>query len=159
MTTTKKISHKAQKLLGENGADRFRDFSNLRDGWDGGSGKPLSPSSMANFELFVNRFADLVPTEPSLFVSDEGHLVLGWEDKDGGRLEVEFAEGTFEFFRETTNTGGVIEIGRLDELGRRLFGPDYAGGAVGDDPRPERPEVTAAVITAKQILSKLKGGR
>lgn len=87
------LSARAQRVLGSNGVARFLEFRSYEDGWDfGGGGLALTPQSVAGMERFLASFFGFGVGEPSLFLSQDGHLILAWEDATDERIEVEFGD-------------------------------------------------------------------
>lgn len=87
------LTARAQQVLGEDGVARFHEFRSYGDGWDfGGGGSALRPQSVAAMERFLAIFDGFGESEPSLFLSRDGHLILAWEDATDERVEVDFGE-------------------------------------------------------------------
>ncbi len=107
---TDSLSKKAIAIIGENGADRFEEFKQYKSGWDLGIGEPLSPQSIALLDTFINFYYDCFKTEPSLFLTNSGNLELGWEDKNGQEIELEFFPNKIEFYIESIGEEGEVII-------------------------------------------------
>ena len=115
------LSPGAQAALGENGYVRFREFREYAAGWNLGRGRPLSTGSAATLELFLAEFSDF-DTRPSLFMTEAGNLELGWEDRTGRRIEIEFFPDRLAYFFESDDLGeeGEISVRALSSLLARL---------------------------------------
>jgi hypothetical protein len=96
------------KIIGENGIQRFEQFKKLTEGWEFGTEKPLSAHSIASFKLFSEQFSEPLPNEPSLFLTREGNLQLGWEDNDGNKIELEFFADKIEYYIEARDDEGEV---------------------------------------------------
>jgi hypothetical protein len=106
------------ELLGPHGVSRLNEFRCYLQGWDNGNGTPLSPASEKQFTTFLQKFAgELGKLRPSVFLTREGNLQLGWEDKSGKAVEVEFFPSHLEFFVESSNEEGTLRI----EDAKKLF--------------------------------------
>lgn len=109
IVSTDRLDDRAASALGENGIKRFKEFQQYKEGWDSGTGKPLSLRSVAVLEFFMNSFTGF-PEEPSLFFTRDGNLQLGWEDASGKTVEFEFFPDQIEYYIEAKNTEGRINI-------------------------------------------------
>ena len=70
--------------LGAHGLSRLNEFRCYRQGWDNGKGAAFSAASEKQFTTFIQEYADaLSKVRPSVFLTREGNLQLGWEDKNG----------------------------------------------------------------------------
>lgn len=106
-----KLTARAQTVLGSNGVERFREFWSYENGWDfGGEGLALTRQSVVGMESFLAAFDGFGGTEPSLFLSTAGHLVLAWEDRRGARIEVEFGEGDATLFFASHDEGQSFNL-------------------------------------------------
>jgi hypothetical protein len=107
------LSARAQEVLGSHGVARFREFWSYPDGWDfGGSGKAVSLGSVTGLETFVANFNGFGDRRPSLFLSEEGRLVLAWEDATGDRVELEFGHtGEAILFFSADDEGRSFDLG------------------------------------------------
>ena len=113
------LGNTAKRVIGELGSARFTNFLNYRDGWDGGTAKRLSYVSVAVFESFLARYSDFA-TEPSLFLTRNGNLKLGWEDASGSSIEVEFKPDSYSYFIEKNNEEGNIKYSSVQKLTQKL---------------------------------------
>ena len=105
------------KTIGENGLQRFEQFKKYNEGWDlGGIGKPLSSHSVATFKLFCKQLTGTLPDEPSLFLTHEGNLQLGWEDKEGNKIEIEFFPNKIEYYIEVLDDEGEVDLTHISQL-------------------------------------------
>jgi len=93
------LSEKTVTILGKNGLERFETFKKYSKGWDSGCGLPLSHRSVAVMEYFINQFSDF-HSEPSLFLTPNGNLQLGWENTHGQVIELEFYPDKIEYYIE-----------------------------------------------------------
>ncbi len=112
------LSREAITIIGENGKQRFEEFKKYPKGWYGGKGKKLSDWSVSNFERFINSLPELKKFHPSLFFTLEGNLQLGWENRNGQKIEIEFYPDKIEYFIESINEESSIalkDIFRLTE--------------------------------------------
>jgi len=104
-----KLSKKAISVLGTNGLRRFETFRNYEKGWDGKFSFPLSNRSIAVMEYFINQFFDF-KKEPSLFLTGNGNLQLGWENLLGQKVELEFFPDKIEYYVEAVEEEGQVDI-------------------------------------------------
>lgn len=104
------------KIIGENGLQRFEQFKKYSEGWDFGIGKPLSFHSVASFKLFCKHLSEPIPDEPSLFLTREGNLQLGWEDKEGNKIEIEFFPNKIEYYIEALDDEGEVDLTHISQL-------------------------------------------
>ena len=75
--------------IGENAAERFSNMTEYHDNWGGNNEKCLSPYSVRTMCMFLDA-VDKFDTVPSIFLTNEGTLQLGWEDADGNEIEIDF---------------------------------------------------------------------
>lgn len=111
---TDNLSIKSLTIIGDNGLKRFEEFIQYRDGWDFGIGETLSSQSIALLDTFINIYFDCFKTEPSLFLTRAGNLQLGWEDKHEKAIELEFFPNKIEYYIESKEEEGEVNI-RLDK--------------------------------------------
>jgi hypothetical protein len=104
-----------KEAIGEIGCARFDSFLTYEAGWNGGDAKPLSLESVAMIEVFVANFNNFA-TEPSLFLTQNGNLKLGWEDSTGGAIEVEFMPSAFKYYIERRDEEGSVKIAEVNKL-------------------------------------------
>lgn len=114
------LSREAIAIIGENGKRRFEEFRKYPNGWYGGKGKKISRSSIFTFEQFVKSLPELKHARPSLFFTLEGNLSLGWEDKNGQSIEVEFYPDKAEYFIESLNEESEVKLSNIFELTEKL---------------------------------------
>ncbi len=98
--------------LGTRGWGRLLYFQRCySQGWgENGKGQPLSPRSVE--ALF--RFLEALPTsenKPSVFLTDEGNVELGWENSADAAVQVEFTPDGAEYFIERGTEGTVSHSG------------------------------------------------
>lgn len=96
------LSTRTREVLGSHAVKRFKEFKRYPEGWDHGHGKALSSQSVAMLETFTNFLTKPFQTEPSLFFTRDGNLQLGWEDKTGLPIEIEFYPDRIDYYREST---------------------------------------------------------
>ena len=63
---------------------------------------------------------ELKPFHPSLFLTLKGNLSLGWEDKNGQSIEVEFYPDKAEYFIESLNEESAVKLSNIFELTEKL---------------------------------------
>ena len=119
--STDSLSKKAERILGLNGMSRFNEFRRYPKGWDEGKGKELSTRSTAVLEAFLQAFGDF-NDQPSLFFTRDGNLQMGWEDKAGHAIEIEFFPERVEYYIEQLEEEDSSAIDRksLIELVHKL---------------------------------------
>ncbi len=108
------------KIIGENGLRRFEQFKKYGEGWEFGTGKPLSSHSVESFKRFCERFSEPVPNEPSLFLTREGNLQLGWEDREANKIEFEFFPDKIEYYIEALDDEGAVDLTDISQLFDKL---------------------------------------
>jgi hypothetical protein len=114
------LSPEAIAVIAENGRDRFNEFKTYPNGWYGGKGREISKRSVFTFEQFVKFLPELKRTNPSLFLSLEGNLSLGWEDKNGLSIEIEFYPDKMEYFVESLNEESEVKLLNLFGLVEKI---------------------------------------
>ena len=115
------LSREAIAIIGDNGKRRFDEFKKHSKGWYGGKGKKISEWSVLNFERFVKRIPELRQFQPSLFLTLEGNLELGWEDKNGQEIEIEFYPDKIEYFIESLNEEAVVALADIFTLTEKII--------------------------------------
>ena len=95
------LSEAARRVLGENGERRFQEFSRYERGWNMGQGQPLSARSATILDRFLTQMPELAARTPSLFLTSEGNLELGWEDSRGNAIEIEFGPDRISYYIES----------------------------------------------------------
>ena len=90
------------RKLGVRGWGRLHYFRQIFSGpWGSGEGRPLSPRAVEAFFTFLAA-ADLPEdSQPSLFLTDDGHLELCWEDCEGKAVQLEFGPRETEIYLES----------------------------------------------------------
>ena len=121
--TTPEVSARAARVLGENGVARFREFRSYRSGWDFGEGRPLSRNSLLRMEQFLASYAAF-RRRPSLFFSQNGNLLLAWEDAADHTIELEFSTRGYELYLEAGDEETFYPGASLAELVQRLSRAD-----------------------------------
>lgn len=114
------LSREVINIIGENARNRFNEFKTYPNGWYGGKGKEISRRSIFTFEQFIKSLPELRRARPSLFMSLEGNLSLGWKDKNGQSIEVEFYSDKAEYFIESLNEESEIRLSNILELTEKL---------------------------------------
>lgn len=118
--STYELSDGIKKIIGENGLQRFEQFKRYDKGWEFGTAKPLSSQSIESFKLFSEQFSEPVPKEPSLFLTREGNLQLGWEDRDGNKIEIEFFPSKIEYYIEALDDEGEVALTDISKVFDKL---------------------------------------
>lgn len=114
------LSRVAIAVIGANGKRRLDEFKDYPDGWYGGKGKKLSKRSIFVFEQFVKNLSEIKSFHPSLFFTLEGNLSLGWEDKSGQSIEVEFYPDKVEFYIESLSEESEVKLSNIFELTEKI---------------------------------------
>ncbi|MFO0795013.1 MAG: hypothetical protein U0586_13260 [Candidatus Brocadiaceae bacterium] len=109
IVNTDQLSKKTATILGKNGLERFEAFKKYSKGWDGGFGVPLSNRSIAVMEYFISQFSNF-QSEPSLFLTPNGNLQLGWENSHGQVIEMEFYPDKIEYYMEACEIEGKVNL-------------------------------------------------
>ncbi len=104
------LSETAIRILGKNGQRRFEEFTRYQAGWDIGSGAPLSLRSATILDTFLARLPGLAAYQPSLFLTHNGNLELGWEDSGGNAIEIEFWPDRIGYYFETLNEERSVRL-------------------------------------------------
>ncbi|MEX2382023.1 MAG: hypothetical protein WD490_06545 [Opitutales bacterium] len=109
------------KKLGVRAWGRFHYFREVFSGpWGDGKGKPLSPRAVESFFSFIEKIEFRDGVQPSLFLTDDGHLELCWEDSRGGAIQLEFGPLETEVFVEREEKEDRVPNGALQELAASL---------------------------------------
>lgn len=114
------LSPEAVLLVGENGKHRFDEFKRFPKGWYGGRGREISKYSVAVFESFIKKIPELRLFRPSLFLTIEGNISLGLEDKNQKNIEIEFYPDKVEYFVESLHEEASIGIVGIFELAGKI---------------------------------------
>lgn len=107
-------------IIGEHGVRRYEEFKRYHSGWDYGRGERLSPRSVTTLESFVEQLPELAAYEPSLFLTHQGNLQLGWEDARGNVVEMEFFSDKIEYYIESLNEEGSVGLEALHQLANKV---------------------------------------
>ena len=110
------LSENSKHIVGENGVRRFEEFKSYSDGWDYGRGCALSAGSLRLLNSFLKDLPELVSYEPSLFLTHQGNLQLGWEDLTGDVVELEFFRDRIEYYVEALNEEGSAGVQDRSQL-------------------------------------------
>lgn len=110
--------------LGERVWGRFHYFRQVFSGpWGrSGEGRPLSPRAVEAFFSFLEDVAIPADRKPSLFLTDDGHLELCWEDAEGKAVQLEFGPNETEIYFESDETEQMVANSRLPEVVSRVSG-------------------------------------
>lgn len=114
------LSVEAITVIGENGRRRFEEFSRYNAGWYGGVGKKLSKWSVSIFERFIKEVPELKVVRPSLFLTFEGNLQLGWTNKSGHRIELDFLPDKIEYFIEPLDQDESVKLADIFKLTEKI---------------------------------------
>ena len=88
--------------LGRQGRDRLHHFRYLFSGpLASGEGKPLSTRAVDALFTFLDEVDLPEKVEPSLFLTNDGHLELCWEDSEGKAIQLEFGPQETEIYLES----------------------------------------------------------
>ncbi|HUE82312.1 MAG TPA: hypothetical protein VMM84_09365 [Pyrinomonadaceae bacterium] len=115
-----RLSEAAVRVLGENGERRFQEFAEYETGWNMGQGKALSIRSVALLERFLHEVPELADCSPSLFLSSEGNLELGWEDDRGNVIEIEFGPDHISYYIESLSEDRSVPLEVLPHFIERI---------------------------------------
>ena len=115
------LSSDVAQIIDSNSKERINLFKEYKEGWDLGSGKRLSPASLAVFELFIRSFNSF-QTEPSVFLTHAGHIQLAWEDSSGSEVEIDFLPDGLDCYIDSLGYEAVIplEISEINSLVNKL---------------------------------------
>lgn len=110
------------RKLGARGWGRLHHFRRYySQGWgDDGKGGPLSPRALEAFQRFLEAHPGWDKRFPSLFLTDQGHLELCWEDAAGKAVQVEFTPTGAEYYLEATEEEGAVPHSGLTSLAGKL---------------------------------------
>ncbi len=114
------LSDTTKRIIGVHGSSRFQGFKRYPFGWDYGRGRPLSQRSVRVFDAFLGRLPELSKHEPSLFLTHEGNLQVGWEDLHGNVVELEFFSDRIEYYVQTLGEEGAVKLESQDWLTDKL---------------------------------------
>jgi len=59
--------------------------------------------------------------QPSLFFTLEGNLELGWEDRNGQAIEIEFYPDKIEYFIESLNEESSVALADIFRLTEKII--------------------------------------
>lgn len=114
------LSREAILMLGENGKNRFDEFKRYPKGWFGGKGREISKYSVAVFERFIKKIPELKLFSPSLFLTLEGNIALGLDDKNKQNIEIEFHPDKVEYYVESLDEEASIGLADIFELAGKI---------------------------------------
>lgn len=107
--------------LGNTAWQRFFDFSRWPDGWAGVHSQSIAWGTYRNFERFLDaaRFAtSQIP--PSLFLTDEGHIELSWNARNGSAISVTLTPAGADYFVESQSEEQSVQTDGIEALAGRL---------------------------------------
>ena len=115
------LSAETKETLGPVAVARLDLFRQYRRDWNGAGALPLSRQSIASLDSFVKmqrRFS----TAPSVFLNDQGNLVLAWENGNGQSIEAEFTPDRLVVYFEDDDEKLYVPITpySLELLAQRL---------------------------------------
>ena len=113
------LTDRAASVLGPNGVDRFAEFSSYQNGWDFGNGTALNSESVARMEEFLSHFSGF-ERRPSLFLTQVGNLMLGWEDTYGSPVEIEFAPNAYRLYLGSADDDREFRADQLSDFLREI---------------------------------------
>lgn len=114
------LSSDAIKILGENGKRRFNEFKLYPDCWFGGGGNKISKYSVEVFERFIKKLPELKKFHPSIFLTLDGNISLGFEDKNHKSIEIEFYSGKVEYFIESLDEDTSVGLADTFALAKKI---------------------------------------
>lgn len=104
------------KKLGARGWGRVDAFMNhYGPGWGNGN-RPLSPRALAALCKFLERHVFPSAITPSVFLTDDGHLELCWEDSTGKSTQLEFGPEQVKFYVEARGLEGAFTLSDAERL-------------------------------------------
>jgi len=114
------LSPNAITALGEHNVGRFLELKALKDGWDFGRGKALSPDSLSTMDLFLRSYNSF-PERCSLFLSARGNLELAWDAGDDMVNSLEFYPEHIAYYIEATDDEGEVSLTNIHALVQKLL--------------------------------------
>lgn len=115
-----KLEELLLRKLGTKGWGRFHYFRQVFSSPWGEKCRPLSPKAQKAFLRFLEEASFPAEVSPSLFITDEGHLELAWEDASGKRVEIEFGPTESEYFLQSDGTEGTVSNVDLQTFARSM---------------------------------------
>ena len=97
----------------------FRNF--YQHGWGDGHGRTLSPRALEIFYRFIEEAVFPQGINPSLFLTDDGHLELCWDSQCGGAVQVEFTPSGAEYFIERLDSEDTVPFTEISLLAKRVL--------------------------------------
>lgn len=110
------LSESARQTIGDNGLNRLREFTRYQPGWDLGEGKPLASRSVVLLSAFLSHLPELAPYRPSLFMTHEGNLELGFEDAEGRSISIEFYPDRVDYYLEGLGEEQTVKLDLIYQL-------------------------------------------
>ncbi|MBF0473711.1 MAG: hypothetical protein HQK93_08270 [Nitrospirae bacterium] len=93
-----------QQFLDKHSIDRLENFKKIPSGWDEDESLQLNNDTIKTMEEFLNNLLDfnlIFNKRPSIFLTNEGNVALGWENIDGKSIELEFMKDKIEYYIES----------------------------------------------------------
>ena len=114
------LSENSKRVVSDNGLKRFEEFKSYPDGWDYGRGSALSKRSVRLLNSFLKDLPELRASEPSLFLTHQGNVQLGWEDVSRNVVELEFFPDRIEYYIELLNEEGSVGLQDQSQLVEKI---------------------------------------
>jgi hypothetical protein len=84
-------------------------------------GQPVSPRSLASLLKFLEAVDFGADWKPRVYLTDDGHFELAWEDADGKSVQVEFtSQNGVEYYLESQDIEGSTPLNQLSDLAKVL---------------------------------------
>ena len=97
------------KKLGDRGWGRLYAFIHFYGPhWGETRNQPLSPKALRSFYAFLIHVQFPEGILPSIFLTNDGHLELCWEDEHKNAIQVEFGPETTAYYLEASQSEGEI---------------------------------------------------
>jgi hypothetical protein len=101
--------------LGVRGIERLRHLKTLKDGWDGANAKALDERSIELARRFFDT-NEIAPNNLAVFFTTDGYLSLGWEDREGQDVEVDFSLDTVSAYFDGSGEELAANIEKKAEI-------------------------------------------
>ncbi len=103
--------------LGIRGWGRFNYFKQKFSGeWGERKNKPFSPKAASALQKFLELAQFAEGMIPSIFLTEDGHLELAWEDNNGHKIQVEFGNLETEVYLEANETEGTFPNEKMESV-------------------------------------------
>lgn len=107
--------------LGLNGFQRWQYFRQHFSGkWGDEGQQPVSPRSQQALIKALKILKFPSSESPSLFLTDDGYFELGWKDRDGKAIQLEFGPHSFEIYLESAGIEECHPNCEMPEVLRKL---------------------------------------